>query len=237
MTTDDGYQASIQSAMLELSRNFITDSDDVPATLGRMTAAAVRLINGIDYADVMLIQDGGFQSIAPTDPLVTELDEVQMRGNAGPCLTAAVDASIVRCSDLQGDERWPTFAAAALAAGIRGMLSFQLFTNRGGAGALNLFSRDANAVDPEGEAIGAMLATHAAGVMMAVNWRREFKSALASRDLIGQAKGIVMNQFSVDAVRAFELMVKQSQNTNTPVRDVAQQIIDGFTISGPPRPR
>ena len=63
-------------------------------------------------------------------------------------------------------------------------------------------------MDADGEAIGAMLATHAAGVMMAVNRRQEVESALASRDFIGQAKDILTNQFSVDSVRAFELMVQ-----------------------------
>ncbi len=83
-------------------------------------------------------------------------------------------------------------------------------------------------MDADGEAIGAMLATHSAGVMLAVNRRQEIESALASRDFIGQAKDILTNQFSVDSVRAFELMV-QSQNTNTPVRVVAEQIIDVYT--------
>ena len=84
-------------------------------------------------------------------------------------------------------------------------------------------------MDADGEVIGAMLATHAAGVMMAVNRRQEFESAFASRGFIGQAKDILMNQFSVDSVRAFELMVQQWQNTNTPVRVVAEQIIDVYT--------
>ena len=84
-------------------------------------------------------------------------------------------------------------------------------------------------MDADGEAIGAMLATHAAGVMMAVNRRQEVESALASRDFIGQAKDILTNQFSVDSVRAFELMVQQWHKTNTPVRVVAEQIIDVYT--------
>ena len=74
-------------------------------------------------------------------------------------------------------------------------------------------------MDAEGEAIGAMLATHAAGLMMTVNRRQKFQSALASRDLMGQAKGVLMNRFSIDAVRAFEMMVQQSQTTNTPGTD------------------
>lgn len=65
--------------------------------------------------------------------------------------------------------------------------------------------------------------------MMAVNRRQEVESTLASRDFIGQAKDILTNQFSVDPVRAFELMVQQWQNTNTPVRVVAEQIIDVYT--------
>ena len=113
----------------------------------------------------------------------------------------------------------PTFSGAVQAAG--------------GSGALNLLSREPYAVDSEGEVIGAM-ATHAAGVMMTVNWRKEFESALASRDLMGQAKGVLMNQFSIDAVRAFEMLVQQSQNTNTPVRIIAQQIVDIYTGGSTP---
>ena len=231
----DEKDVSLESAMLALSRDFTTDGDDIPATLGRVTAAAVDLVKGVDYADVMLIQDDRYWSVAPTDPIITELDEVQMQLNEGPCLQAATEEHpIIRCSDLRHDERWPAFSGPALAAGIRGVLSFQLYTNRGGAGALNLFSRTVGAIDHEGEAIGAMLATHAAGVMMAVNRRQEFQSALATRDVIGQAKGVMMNQFSVDAVRAFELMVRQSQDTNTPVRVIAQQIVDVYTGSDEP---
>jgi AmiR/NasT family two-component response regulator len=61
------------------------------------------------------------------------------------------------------------------------------------------------------------------------NTRHQFESALASRDLIGQAKGILMNEFSVDAVRAFEMIVKQSQNNNVRVAVIAQQIIDAYS--------
>ncbi|WP_457145146.1 GAF and ANTAR domain-containing protein [Mycobacterium sp. URHB0021] len=229
MATDERLNESIRSAMLALSQNYITASEDVAATFGRVTESAVDLIDGVDYADVMLIQDGQHWSVAATDPVVTHLDELQMEFKEGPCLQAAVEDALIRCSDLQHDERWPTFAGAALAAGIRSVLSFQLYTNRGGAGALNLLSREPNTVDSEGEVIGAMLATHAAGLMVMVNRRKEFDSALASRDLIGQAKGILMHKFSIDSVRAFELMVRQSQNSNTPVRTIAQQIIDAYT--------
>jgi len=200
----------------------------VEGTLGRVTSAAVSIIDGVDYADIMLISDGKARCVAPTDPVMVKLDATQMRHNAGPCLDAAVDDSMIRCGDLESDVRWPEFTAEALAAGIRGVLSFQLFTHLGGAGALNLFSRERESVGPEGMAVGAMLATHAAIVLMTSNRQRQFESALANRDLIGQAKGVLMAKHAVDAVRAFDLIVKQSQNTNTTVRVVAQQVIDAY---------
>jgi AmiR/NasT family two-component response regulator len=70
-----------------------------------------------------------------------------------------------------------------------------------------------------------MLATHAAAVLIAASRKRQFESALASRDIIGQAKGIIMQRFHVDAVRAFQLLTRLSQERNTPVRVIAQELV------------
>jgi hypothetical protein len=131
---------SIRSAMLALSENFITADDDLETTVGRVTNAAVDLIDGIDYADVLLVLDGEFLSVAPADPFVADLDALQMQLEEGPCLPAVVDDAIVWCNDLQPDERWPAFSGPALAGGLRGVRSYQLYTNRGGSGALNLIA-------------------------------------------------------------------------------------------------
>lgn len=226
MATGDGYNETIRSAMVELTAA-LGSNTELETTLASVTAAAVTLMDGVDYADVLLINNGHFRSVTPTAPLVIDLDAVQLRLNEGPCLQAAVDDElVVRCPDLRTDERWPGFASAAVAAGVHSMLSFQLYSHRGGAGALNLFCRQASTVDAATEAIGAMLATHAAVALVAAETRHQFHSALASRDVIGQAKGILMERFKVDAVRAFELLTKLSQNTNTPLRIVAQKLVD-----------
>lgn len=211
--------------MNDLTRYLAVDTPLAEA-LASVTAAAVELIEGVDYADVMLIEEDQFRSMASTAPLVTELDAVQLRLQQGPCLTAATGEEVICCPDLTSDPRWPVFASAATDAGVHSMLSFQLYTRRGGAGALNLLGR---AVDPfrrEDLVIGAMLATHAANALLADNKEHQFQSALASRDLIGQAKGIIMERFDVAAVRAFELMKKLSQDTNTPLRVIAHQIAE-----------
>jgi ANTAR domain-containing protein len=93
-----------------------------------------------------------------------------------------------------------------------------------------LLGRNPREFDHEVEALGAMLATQAAIALIAANKQRQFASALASRDLIGQAKGITMHRYSVDALHAFEMMVKLSQDSNTPVRVIAQQIIDSSEV-------
>jgi transcriptional regulator with GAF, ATPase, and Fis domain len=221
---DAGLRSSIHSAMQELTSNFTTNID-VDKALTQVTALAVHLIDRADFADVMLVEDGGFRSVAPTALVVSELDEIQMRFDEGPCLEAATADSIIRSDDLDNEARWPKFTHAAVDAGVGSVLSFQLFIHRRGAGALNILSRDRHAFDAEGEAIGGMLATHAAIALTAANQQHQFQSALASRDLIGQAKGMIMKEFSVDAVAAFEMMVKLSQNSNTRIREIAQQVV------------
>lgn len=68
-------------------------------------------------------------------------------------------------------------------------------------------------------------ATHAAVALIADDERLQFQSALASRDIIGQAKGMIMERFAVDAVRAFELLRSLSQNTNTRLAEVAEELV------------
>ena len=85
-------------------------------------------------------------------------------------------------------------------------------------GALNLFGIKPDVFTAENEAIGAMLATHAATAPIADDERLQFQSALASRDIIGQAKGMIMERFDVDAVRAFELLRKAVAELQHPAR-------------------
>ena len=73
------------------------------------------------------------------------------------------------------------------------------------------------------DAVGARLATHAATALIAANRQHQFESALASGDVIGQAKGI-MERCDLDAVRALELLTRMSQNSNTPVTVITGEI-------------
>lgn len=222
----------IRSAMAELATNFASHTDLIPI-LEAVTTQAVRLIGEVDFADILLIEASRHRSLAATAPIAEQLDAVQVELNEGPCLEAITDEPVVHSADFACEQRWPRFAAAAMQLGIRSMMSFHLYTypdrTRGaitGSGALNLFSRNVEAFTVADQAVGAMLATHAAAALIAANRQVQFESALHSRDILGQAKGILMERFGVDAVRAFDLMTKLSQDTNTPVRLIAQRIVD-----------
>ena len=144
----------------------------------------------------------------------------------GPCVEAALDELIVRTDDFRSDNRWPKYAPAVVEIGVLSGLSFKLYTADRTAGALNLFSFKPNAFDEEDETTGVVLAAHAAAAILASRHGEQLQSALSTRDRIGQAKGIIMERFGVDDVRAFEMLRKLSQDSNTKLIEVAQRVID-----------
>jgi transcriptional regulator with GAF, ATPase, and Fis domain len=222
---DRTYAEVLRRAMEELTEQFAhpTEVDDI---LHGVTASAVDLIDGVECADVLLVAGADlFRSVAATSQLAVDIDEYQKRFREGPCLDAAIASPMVMCNDLREDPRWPRFAEAAVAAGIHSLMSFQLYTHNSRMGALNLFGTKPDLFTIENEAVGAMLATHAAVALIADDERLQFKSALASRDIIGQAKGMIMERFDIDAVRAFELLRRLSQTTNTRLTSVAQELV------------
>ena len=149
----------------------------------------------------------------------------------GPCAQAALQDTIVRSDDLRDETRWPKYAPAAAALGVLGSLSFKLYTADRTAGALNLFSFEAGPWDAEAETIGSVLAAHAAAAILAVRQGEQLQSALSTRDRIGQAKGIIMERFGVDEVRAFELLRKLSQESQMKLVDIAQRVLDTRGVS------
>lgn len=222
---DREYAEVLRQTMAELTQK-IAGPTEIGAILQSVTATAVELIAGVDCADVLLISGPDlFQPMAATSQLAIDLDGVQQRFREGPCLDAAVGHSVILCNDLREDSRWPRFAKSAVAAGIHAMLSFQLCTHNGRMGALNLFGLTPDVFTAEAEALGAMLATHIANAFIADDKELQFKSALNSSDIIGQAKGMIMERFGVDAVHAFDLLSNLSHESNTRVPDVAAEIV------------
>ena len=126
---DREYAEVLRQAMTELTKQFAHPTE-IDVTLRGVTASSVDLIDGVESADVLLVAGPElFRSVAATSKLAVEIDDLQKRFREGPCLDAAIGNPMVMCNDLREDSRWPSFAEAAVAAGVHSMMSFQLYTH------------------------------------------------------------------------------------------------------------
>lgn len=230
--TDPGLEHAVHAEIAELARHLHSSqgSHAVEDVLPEVTAGAVRLLPGVDHAGITQAVSGHCREIASTaatSPVPTKLDELQQKYQQGPCWDAIWDHHTVRVDDFASETRWPEFIAAAPTdTPIRSSLSLQLYTDDTELGALCLYSERPNIFDAHIEEISLALAAHAAIAFSGARRSEQFRSALASRDIIGQAKGIVMERFKINAVAAFGLLLRLSQNTNTPLHEIARRLIN-----------
>jgi hypothetical protein len=224
MTEQRNHDLAVRMAELARTAAAPRSVEDV---LSDVTSAALELIPGADTAGVLLIGKGGkWESVGGTSDLPHQLDRLQMLFNEGPCVEAALDEVIVRTEDFRHEDRWPKYSNAVVDIGVLSGLSFKLYTASRTAGALNLFSFKPNAFDGQDETLGTVLASHAAAAILASREGEELQSALSTRDRIGQAKGIIMERYDVDDVRAFEMLRRLSQDSNTRLVDIAERVIE-----------
>lgn len=195
-------------------------------TVRSIVKAAVDIVPGAHWAGISMVQGEQVTPEAPTDPIVAKLDDLQTELGDGPCISALRDHRTVHIPDTSIESRWPTFSQRAAELGVGSLLSFQLFVVSQNLGALNLYSPAAHAFTWDSVEVGLALAQHAAVAMFGAASEGQFQTALASRDTIGKAKGMLMERFGIDDLAAFKLLTRLSQEMNTPLRDVAQQVTD-----------
>ncbi|MCW2517182.1 MAG: response regulator with putative antiterminator output domain [Mycobacterium sp.] len=221
-----GPDVNLAARMAELARGLASPqrTEDI---LGDVTAAAVELIPGVDTAGILLIRGRGrFESLGVTSDIPHQLDALQMWFDEGPCVQAARADTIVRTNDFRNEPRWPRYGPAVVEMGVLSGLSFKLFTGDRTAGALNLFGYQPVQWSSDDETAGSVLAAHAAAAIVAHQHEQQLRTAVLSRDRIGQAKGIIMERFAVDDVRAFQMLRTLSQESNVKLLDVANRVID-----------
>ncbi len=215
--------AGLARRLGELAREMQAEAT-MTGLVQRVVMAAVREVEGADHAGITFVEHGGVRVEAATDDLVARLDDAQYRLKQGPCMTSLHDEVTIRSDDFRTEDRWPEFVAVAMGEGVRSMLSVQLFVEGDNLGALNLYADEPDAFDNDSENIAMLLAAHAAVAVKGNRSEAELRVALDSRDLIGQAKGILMERFKIGPVAAFGLLVDASQQTNRKLRDVADDL-------------
>jgi hypothetical protein len=223
--------SSILLRMSDLVRDLQTQvgsDSDLEATLDELTASATQLVPGAAHAGITVSKRvGDIETVAATDRYPAVLDDIQRNYNEGPCLSAARGDRLVQVDDLNTDGRWPRYCREAVAVTpIRSMLSLQLFAHRRSSAALNLYSEDVRAFSAESARLGLVFAAYTTLTWTMLSREQQFKQGLSSRDTIGQAKGMLMERFDIDAEAAFELLKRRSQASNTPVITVARRLTD-----------
>ncbi|MCV7421276.1 GAF and ANTAR domain-containing protein [Mycobacterium yunnanensis] len=201
------------------------DLRDVESVLQMIVAASVDVVPGARWAGISQAHGRNVEPRSPSDPLVMKIDSLQSELGEGPCISSLRDHRTVVVDDMSAETRWPRFAEAALALGVHSSMSFQLFVIKDNLGALNLYGGEPGVFDDESLLYGETLAQHASVAMADTMAVEQFHRALASRDIIGQAKGVLMERFGVDAVRAFALLTRLSQDGNIKLFEVAERVV------------
>jgi GAF domain-containing protein len=221
-----------RTALFELS-GLVLSEQTVDGLLEMIVGTAVSGLPNIDDASISLvIRDGGqFATVNASSAAIREVDEAQYKDDAGPCVQA-IRTGKETMTELPSSS-WPMFSDAALAAGFRAVWSIPLLLRARVMGALNLYLRT---TDPQSDGVTAralarqatVVLANAASLMGAEAANRHLREALETRDLIGQAKGILMARESISADLAFDVLRRASQRSNRKLREIAAEIVERY---------
>jgi GAF domain-containing protein len=214
----------------QLARALRVPEANLQATLDAMAQTAVETIGPAKYAGVNLYDHGNFepQAVAGEPPLV--LDMLQQETGTGPCIDSSRDQVTIRVDDMATETRWPRYTERALALGVASMLCVPLSVKEQQLGSVSLYATDRAAFTLADEYVARLFASQAALALAEAHRAEQMRHALSSRDIIGQAKGILMERHRITADEAFGLLSKHSQRVNRKLADVARALTETGTL-------
>ncbi|WP_030183508.1 GAF and ANTAR domain-containing protein [Streptomyces violaceorubidus] len=219
--------------MASLARDLLAQ-ESVHDTLRRITAAATELVADCDAAGILILRGGTVQSLAPTEQVVVDSDELQGRVGEGPCFDAARTSSgerQFRIVDFTDEAvRWPKYVPQARKLNLGSMMGFLLFTEDEDLGALNLYSYRPGAFTEADETAGWLLASHAAVAFSSARTHAQLQEAIGTRHTIGEAMGILMGRHRLTEDQAFAALRRYSQDHNVKLREVAARVCERGTM-------
>lgn len=202
-------------------------------TLQQVVDQAVANVPGCHLCSVFMRRHGTVEVAARSDVAASRIDDLQFALDEGPCLDALAEHEIVTVRDTAEEHRWPRWAAAARSEGVMSSLSIRLTATAPYFACLNMYSRHEHGFDEDAvdrAAVYARLASVALGQAHEITGLR---SALQNRLIIGAAQGVLMERYGLSLDRAFEVLRRHSNETNTKLRDVAQGVLDGVDVRSP----
>ncbi|MFI5613020.1 ANTAR domain-containing protein [Amycolatopsis sp. NPDC051903] len=209
----------------------------IGGVLRELVTTAARVIPAASLVSITLrAPDGIFYTPVETDPIATELDQVQYRTGEGPCVDAARPdgPAHAESQDLAREAKWPQFGPTAARHGVGSLLAIALLPDARPpqvSGALNVYAHEAGALTEADRDVALLLATH--GSLALANTRAvtaaelqnaQLRKAIDSRDVIGQAKGILMQRRGITADEAFDILRRTSQDLNVKLTVLAETL-------------
>jgi hypothetical protein len=222
---------AVQAAFDELGRLSLAEHS-LETVLQRVTVLAAGVLPGEPVTSVTVVDHGKPSTVAASGELALTLDHTQYRLGSGPCLAAATTGRTTELLDTRASTEWPEFAEQAAEQGCESVLSFPFPAPERVSGALNVYARQFTVADP---ATLELLDRFAAYAVVPVSNMYLYESAvekvghlmtaLDSRGVIDQAKGILMERFKLTPDQAFQAIARVSMETNTKVREVAERFV------------
>jgi GAF domain-containing protein len=233
----DGSDADLQTSFADLA-GVVAQRMGLDELLSHVAAFGAHAIPGADGAGVtLLLMDGTeprVEALAASAPFVAEVDDIQYAVlNEGPCITAVHERRTVRSGSLAGEMRWPRFGPRVASLGVHSALSLPLLVPGHLVGALNVYAYDEDVFDERAAHLGELFARPAAVAVynaqilaQALTLTHQLQRVLSTRPVIDQAIGLLRGRLGIGAEEAFGRLRTLSQNENTKLADVAQQIVD-----------
>jgi GAF domain-containing protein len=227
-------EADIVQALVDMADTLV-DEYDIIDVLTVLTERTVDLL-GVSAAGVMLVSpQGDLRLAASSSETMRVLELFELQAQEGPCLDAFRTGETTEHENLRASSgRWPTFSAAALEAGFQSIFAIPLRLRDTTIGALNLFSVDMVPMDERDVVVARAFADLATISVLrhrvtteAQVLNEQLSSALTSRVVIEQAKGVIAERAGIDLVEAFARLRNFARNQRFLLTDVARMAIDG----------
>lgn len=199
------------------------------SALASLTLSVVDALDAADRACIVVVTGGAVTVSAATDATATELVRLERVTGGGPCLAAAAHHRFGTGAplDVTAFDRWPALRQRVLTdTPARSVLPLHLFRTEHSRAALAVYSDIPGAFDAAAVAAASTVATVIGLAVHAAERERQFEEALHSRDVLGQAKGVLMERYSLNSEGAFGMLRRISQDTNTRVVTLAERLID-----------
>lgn len=185
-----------------------------------------------DAASITLLErDRSLTTVASSNDLVRQADSLQYELDEGPCLDAVWTDGLFVVPDLVADGRWPRWAPRAAELGVTAILAVHLFTDRA-LGALNLYSLQPRTYDHSDVEAARIVAAHGSVVLAYSRTEQNLWQAIDSRNLIGQAQGILMERFGLTPDSAFAVLRRYSQHHNRKLAVLAEELVSTGRLPG-----